>query len=117
MPSWPGTLPASPLFDGNGVAMGDNSIRFKPDMGRAITRRRYTTRDDTVTFTFRMTRTQLALFETFYKTDLGDGNLEFTYADPTINATRTYKFERPPTYNYVRPFYVEVNCVWTRIGT
>lgn len=116
MVAWPASLPQSPLFEGNSVSLGDNRVSFKPDVGRALVRRRYTTRDDTVSFTFRMSRAQLVDFLSFYNTDLGDGVLEFTYDDPTIDDTRTYTFERPPNYSYVKPLYVDVTCVWMRHG-
>lgn len=116
MVAWPASLPQSPLFEGNSVALGDNRVSFKPDVGRALVRRRYTTRDDTVSFTFRMSRAQLVDFLSFYNTDLGDGVLEFTYDDPTIDENRTFTFERPPSYAYVKPLYVDVTCVWMRHG-
>lgn len=117
MTAWPGTLPASPMFEGNSGALGENRTVFKPDVGRPIMRRRYTSRDDTVSYTFRMSRTQFNAFLAFYGTDLGDGVLEFTYNDPTLGSVATYSFERPPTYSYVKPLYVDVNCVWIRHGS
>lgn len=116
MVAWPVSLPQSPQFEGNSVAVEDNRVVFKADAGPVMMRQRTTGRNDQVTFTFLMTRTQLNTFMTFYETDLANGTKEFTYLDPTIAATRTFIFVNPPNYSYIKPLYVSVQCVLRRLA-
>jgi len=117
MPSWPTTIPQSPTVNGNSTSFGENRLIFNPDLGRPMMRRRFSIRDDVVAFSFIMSAAQFAIFSSFYKTDLVDGTLPFTYFDPTTGNTSTFQFKTPPQTAYLKPFYVSVSLSLLRFGT
>lgn len=92
MPSWPGTLPPSPLSDGWRQQLSSNRYKFEPKQGRPMMRRKQSQRLDTQDVTFFFTAAQKVIFETFYETTLGDGVLSFTFSDPPSGVTYSFQF-------------------------
>jgi hypothetical protein len=93
MPVWPATLPQRPLQAGLSMAYGDTLLRFKPDVGREMRRERTTARDDMFQVSYMLTPAQRATFDSFFKTDLGNGSLDFTLPDPLSGAAVTVHIE------------------------
>ncbi len=112
--TWPISLPQVPLFDGHSITIGDNTIRFKPDVGRSFGRRRTTQRFDDVTYKFLMDQDQYGAFMQFYTDDIVDGTLPFQYFDPIVNAACWMTLEQPPGVTKVRPTHFHVTLVMKR---
>ncbi len=111
---WPLSLPQVPLFEGHGVKIGDNAVRFKPDVGPSFGRVRTTRRTDTVTYVFRMTEQQHNAFDQFYTVEIADGTVAFQFYDPLKNAPCTMKIEQPPTVQKVSPTRFNVSLTMSR---
>ena len=82
MPAWPASLPQAPLARGYQEAFGDTTLRTQMDAGPDKLRRRFTAGVDSFTTLLRLTKTQAATFESFYKTDTAGGTLAFTWVHP-----------------------------------
>jgi hypothetical protein len=98
MPTWPATLPAAPATSGWQETPEDNVARFQPDVGPPKLRRRYTGSGSKVSARFLMTTDQCADLDDFFRGDLADGSLPFTWAHPVTGASLTWVFEGPPSY-------------------
>jgi hypothetical protein len=96
-PVWPASLPCRPVLRGATMAPQDNRLRFKPEAGPSIDRRRGTAAGKDVPMTFSMTSAQLAAFETFFDGPLRSGALPFTGLDnPLTHEARRWKFGDNP---------------------
>lgn len=119
MPSWPGTLP--PHLPRQLREMpGDGREGFQPDAGPAIDVRRFTASSRVLEFRLTLTVAQRATLETFYRTTLKDGALEFDWTNP---ATATgfagihyFKFVDRPTYDWSGALRVATLRIRTRPG-
>lgn len=102
MPAWPSSLPPAPFTGGFAEAPQDNAIRFTPEVGPSMTRRRGTSRVTNVSITLPpMTGAQATTLEDFYRDDLKDGNLTFTWAHPRTGASATFKFAGPYRLSHI----------------
>lgn len=81
IPVYPTSLPP-PLKEGYQVARGDGRVVVRQDAGPPNIRRRYSAVPKLVTFRTRLTRSQLAVFDTFYDVETKQGTLPFTMPDP-----------------------------------
>lgn len=98
---WPITLPQAPELQNLQISFGENQVEFAPDGGRAIRRPRYTMVDDRERWAFHFTAAQYAIFETFYKVMLRDGNLPFQHTDPFSSTVRDFTFESQPALSMI----------------
>lgn len=99
--TWPTTLPQKPFRGQWSEQEQPNVIRFQPDVGPPITRRRGTVTTYIATGTFRMTNEQIANFMIFHKEELKGGARSFTLAHPVTGEAATWKFEEPFSYRHV----------------
>lgn len=95
MDAWPGTLPQYVLVDGYQEEEGDNLLETQPDIGPPITRARSTTAARALNMSLDLSKAQLAILRTFYRTTLINGSLPFTMSAPSETATTyTVKFQK-----------------------
>lgn len=88
MAAWPSTLPA-PQLAGYHVKRQPANIRTDMETGPARQRRRYTAVPKRINVTWRLTAAQKVTFDSFWVTDLFDGNGWFTVAMAFSNAMTT----------------------------
>jgi len=95
MPTWPSELPG--LTVGTSVNIGDGALRDPGDKGPPIARQRFTAVTDPFTVPFRLSGTQMSVLRSFYKEDLGNGALSFSYQSPITLLSANIRFVKPPT--------------------
>lgn len=98
-PVWHASLPQSQFL---GTALGfpaDTVVRFAVDAGPAKTRPRYTSASRALTVPIVLTNAQMIVLDTFYRTTLKMGALEFDWVDPTTNTAVAMRFVAPPQLN------------------
>ena len=101
MPTWPASLPQTPLLDMAQITPEEVRAVFEGDVGPPIMRARTTSAGEESTLTFGMTSAQLATFQTFWRVDLSHGSASFTM-DYTIDGTpQTFLFLSPYTIRQV----------------
>lgn len=93
MPSWPDYLP-QPVFDAISIGAPVGAVlRTEMGSGPAKQRRRFTAAPHPVALVFEpITALNLAMFEAFYKTELGFGALEFEMPHPITDAVCRFRF-------------------------
>jgi len=90
--SWPNILPSGMLEEGFIKEPQDNVIRTNMDAGPQKARRRYTARTFKYTGKQIFDAEELAVFEWFFRTELADGVLRFTFSDPVTMETAEFRF-------------------------
>ena len=90
---WPATLPQCPVLNGFSEQRQRNVVAFTPDVGPPKMRRRSTASSTLTSVAYRMTKTQLDAFNTFYETTLADGSLPFDWRHPVTGVTYTWVFK------------------------
>lgn len=95
MAAWPGTLPDLPLTGSFRRVAQDNVLRFSPDVGDDIRRRRTTAKSVNDTFQMVLTQAQVVILDDFYADDCYDGAVSFTYTDPITETTKTFAWAAP----------------------
>lgn len=104
MPSWPGTLPTAPEGPDYQEQPPLVTIRTQMDAGPPKMRRKFTAGIRPFTFTWIMTKAQVATFDTFYNTTLAGGSLSFDSLNhPRTGAAATFRFAGQPSYAYLGP--------------
>lgn len=99
MATWPVTLPQAPRISGISEEIADGTVRTEMDAGAAKVRRRFTAVPHIWRgVSFIMTTAQVETFETFYKTTLLNGSLEFEWTNPRTEATDNWRFLSAPKY-------------------
>jgi hypothetical protein len=99
IPSWPTTLPQELTLDGYSQSAADNIIKSSPDIGPAKVRRRSTAAVRPVSGTLILNETGLEDFKDFFKEDLLDGSIRFSWADPDDGSTAVeMRFTSPPAW-------------------
>lgn len=100
--AWLAGLPRCPLPYESQEQLGDNSATFQPDVGAPMRRMRSTVAHDNVTLAFKMTRQQLEMFKSFYRTTLRHGTVPFTLErDPFTGVAAEYAFGSAPNVERV----------------
>jgi hypothetical protein len=82
MPTWPASLPQSPLRDSVRFSSPNTLIASPMDSGPPKVRRKFTRAHRPMSCTFEMTEGQKADFQSFFRIDLASGALSFTMPDP-----------------------------------
>lgn len=97
---WPTDIPNDVLVAGYDEAFADNIKEVKTDDGRGLRRKKYTKPPRfTLSATIPdLTRSQVAMLDTFFHTTLADGTLPFTFLHPRklVNVTTRFVSGRPP---------------------
>lgn len=95
--TWPATIPQCPILNGFSEQKQVNVVAFSPDVGPPKMRRRSTTAWWQTSVAYRMTRTQLTTFNTFYETTIQDGSLPFTWKHPILQTNFDWVFDPKET--------------------
>lgn len=96
MPTWPTSLPCYPV-DGTFTETPQRNVaRFQPEIGPSMTRRRSTANGSLASLTWKMNKAELAIFMTFYETELKDGSLSFSMKHPITDYSHSWSFESEP---------------------
>lgn len=108
--AWPATLPQC-FIVGYSDGEGDSLVETQPDMGPPSSRSRSTSVVRPLSGAMRMTKAQIAILDTFYKTTLVRGSLPFNFTDPTFGGTILVKFPKgsQPTWQQSSPGMYRVN--------
>ena len=93
--SWPSVLPSHPMYQA-AMPYSDNIVRFSPDVGPDILRRRATVAGGETQYTFMLSKPQAQAFDTFYKVDLQDGSLKFGGLEDPLGNVKNWSFKSPP---------------------
>jgi hypothetical protein len=93
MVAWPGTLPLKPLMNGYQDSLDDPKVRTPMDTSVAKVRNRFTAVVYKFMSNFIFTDAELTIFEDFYKTDLSNGALSFTWNHPRTGVAITARIK------------------------
>ncbi len=99
--AWPtGSVPFEPEQSGYSEEITSNLASFSPDTGMPSVWRRSTLQGSKVSATIIMSGTELAAFQTFFRTTLGDGSLPFTWTNPAYGVSKRWMFDpgSPPQW-------------------
>lgn len=95
MPTWPSDLTGDPEAKSITDADDDRVIAFNPDIGRELTRSRFTAHTKTSRLSYPpMTATERAAWLTFKRNEIAHGALSFTMTDPQEGDTGTFLLKR-----------------------
>lgn len=117
MPAWPASLPQCPILNAFSERRQRNVVSFVPEVGKPKMRRRSTAATVVTQCAFRMTTTQLNVFDGFYVDDIDDGSLPFTWAHPISKVTKNWIFQagESPTYERFAPARWRVSFTLIRL--
>lgn len=99
MPTWPATLPQTPLIEGFSDEPQDSVLRSQMT-GLNKQRNRYTAALHDVSESYLLTPSQFDTFVSFYKDDLGNGAADFSKKNPINGLTETYRFSGVYNFSY-----------------
>ena len=104
MATWPISLPTAPEGSGYTEQPPLVTIRTNMDAGPPKVRRRYTAGIRLFTFSWIMTKTQVAAFDTFFNTTCEGGALTFDGLNhPRTGSATIWRFTGQPSYVYLGP--------------
>lgn len=103
--SWPATLPQRPLLEGTSGTYQSGVIRTETGVGPAKTRLRYTAVSTRYRVRYILSSSQMATFDTFYKTTSRDGSEIIDYPDPLTGSTVSARIVEPPTFSRKGTYY------------
>lgn len=101
MATWPASLPQK-QFLGLTERDQDAVLRTAMDAGPPTRRNRFTSITREVNVPIVVTGTQKQTFDTFFRTTLANGALEFDWEDPVTDATVSFAFRSPPRWTLTR---------------
>lgn len=93
---WPAGLPCQPEVGSWQETFQSDVVRFQPEAGPPILRRRSTVQTFTASASFVFTREQYAIFRAWYRGDLSGGALRFSYDHPVTGEAMEWTFEGEP---------------------
>jgi hypothetical protein len=102
MDIWPATLPQRLSADAS-VKDDESRATQTMDAGPASVRNRFTAITQTAKGSMILTGTQLAIFNTFFRTTLGHGQLSFEWIHPQTEEAVTIRFKTKPEWKCIRP--------------
>lgn len=104
MAVWPATLPPAPALGAFSAQRQDNRILSDNELGDQKTRRRFTAVAKDFDWPLTLTAAQKDILSDFIETDLVDGTLTFTIADPeSLEASKTMRIITLPKYEKLGP--------------
>lgn len=115
MENWPAGLQQKLSTDSFTYAFGDSLVRTDMGVGPAKVRSRFTDAVDLCSATILLDYADFSTLRNFYKTNLNNGALPFTFTDPMLGTTSTFRFISPPSLAPLggRTFKVTLN--WERL--
>ncbi len=90
---WPVALPECPVLNGFSEQRQRNAIEFQPEVGFTKLHRRATTSVVQTSVTFRMTDSEVDIFNEWYVDYQDDGTLEFTWDHPITKVSYLWMFD------------------------
>lgn len=115
--SWPESLPQEPsASNGWQSQLKDNVLRYPVEVGKPKRRRRSTSSDAIGRASFVMTGAQLATLTEFYRDDLADGTLPFSWTHPVTGLAAEWEFEEPFSEENFNLDAYRVTCSLRLIG-
>lgn len=102
MDTWPISLQQKFDVDGFQKKIGRTKVATDMDIGPAKVRSRFTDAVDGYECQIRLDYSEMATFETFYKTTLGNGTLPFLFDDPFTGLKIPFRFS-PESDPVIRP--------------
>lgn len=99
MPSWPSTLPQTPLLRSYGETPPNLVLRTSMDAGPAKVRRRFTAGVRQFSFDFQLTGAQLEILDSFFMDDLAAGSTAFDFPSPRTGDPVQMRFTEAPQYS------------------
>lgn len=90
---WPLALPQCPVLNGFSEQRQRNAIEFQPEVGFTKLHRRATTSVVQTSVTFRMTDSEVDIFNEWYVDYQDDGTLEFTWDHPITKVNYSWMFD------------------------
>lgn len=91
MPTWPVSLPQTPLIEGYSEQPPNIIIETKMDAGPPKARRRFSTGIRPIKIRMLMTTAQVEILDVFFVTTLQGGALTFDYNHPRTGASEVYR--------------------------
>lgn len=98
MPTWPTTLPATPLLDRFRETAPNTLIRTEMEQGPAKMRQRTTAGVRTLSVNYLLSAAQVTTLDTFYVSDTAGGSIPFDYTHPRTGDALSCRFKSPPEY-------------------
>ncbi len=92
MDTWPGSLQSKMNVSGFRKRLGNTRVSTEMDVGPAKIRSRFTDAVDAYDCEVWLDFAEVATFETFYKTNLGNGTLPFLFDDPFTQVATVFRF-------------------------
>lgn len=114
MSSWPISLQQKLEVAGFQKNYGNTRVSTDMGVGPAKVRSRFTDAVDSYSCQITLDFSEVATFEQFYKTTLGNGSLPFTFIDPFTAVETSYRFS-PSSDPVIRPLggrKFTLNMVW-----
>lgn len=109
MASWPSTIPQAPAFTNYSASDADATIRTSMDAGPEKVRRRYTAVSENLTCSFVMSRTEHAVFQTFFRDTISRGATSFDWVHPETGVAVVCRIVGVPTRQFVGPNHYNVS--------
>ena len=98
MPTWPNTLPVSPLLDGFSETLPETLIRTKMETGPDKVRARTSAGVRKFQMSFMFDRAQTATFDRFYQNTINGGALSFSFVHPRTDEVMDQRLTKAPQY-------------------
>lgn len=95
--TWPAQLQQKLNVAGFQKIYGDTRVYSEVDVGRPKIRSRYTVAVDEYSCQILLDFDEVSIWETFYKTQLGNGTLTFDYNDPFTQQPTEFQFSPTET--------------------
>lgn len=92
MPTWPGTLPQTPLEQAYEETMRPSQVRSSINGLPIVQRQRSPGYAKPINLMLQMTSAQVDTFQSFYRTDLGNGAISFNWTHPRTNVIVRVRF-------------------------
>lgn len=108
MATWPSSIPQTPVMGNYDENFSPQTIISQFDVGPIRHRRRSTLKTYPISCTFKMTRTQVNTFLSFYDTGCAKGTSLFTWTHPATGEALQAHFLDPPQVTADMYYYYTV---------
>lgn len=105
VPVWPSELPKYPLINGYSSDPQTSVVGFDTEISRPILRNRSTAMPDFVSEPYVLDDAQKNILESFWKSTLNYGIVDFLKNDPESFTQQLYQFRSPPRFTKSGTFW------------
>ena len=109
---WPESLPCQPEQGTWQETLQSDVVRFQPEAGPPLMRRRGTVQTALSSCTFVFTKAQAIIFRAWYRNDLKGGSLRFSLDHPVLGVPAEWTFEGEPQMSAMTNRKVRVAMQW-----